>query len=592
MRGRESKGSLLLDGTNVTSVTTTPTATSFAGWDANSNLSANSFIEGYTTTVTAAGTTTLTVASTQQQYFTGTTTQTVVMPVASTLVLGQQYTIVNNSTGIVTVQSSGANTIQAMAASTMLVLTVILTSGTTAASWSPVYNLQSVAYPLSVPNGGTGAATLTSNGVLLGQGTSAVTATSVGATGQVLMGNTAANPTFSTATYPSTTTANQLLYSFAANTVSGLATVNTAILITNGSGVPAFSAAPLGIAYGGTNVTSVTTTPTVTSFAGWDANKNLSANSHVTGYTTTATAAGTTTLTVGSTQQQYFTGTTTQTVVMPVTSTLVLGQQYTIVNNSTGVVTVRSSGSNTIQAMAATSMLILTVINTSVTDSTGWNMAYFSRLLPVTTVYASSATYTPSAKLQSVLVEVVGGGGGAGGVPAASPGVTYAGGSGGGGGGYSKNTYSVASVSPTISFTVGAGGTGGSSAGGSGGNGGTTTFSSLSATGGNGGGSSTSATSFALGGGSGGTGSGGPLNLMGQQANDLIASFAGGSPGSSAGGGSVYGYGGAFRFPGPTAYSATGYGGGGGGVVNNGASSSTGGAGTPGVVIVTEYLYS
>ncbi len=107
--------------------------------DANNNVSANNFISGYTTTATAAATTTLTVASTRQQFFTGVTTQTCVLPVTSTLALGQIFEIVNNSTGVVTVQSSGANTVVAMAAATKLLVTCILTSGTTAASWDYVY---------------------------------------------------------------------------------------------------------------------------------------------------------------------------------------------------------------------------------------------------------------------------------------------------------------------------------------------------------------------------------------------------------------------------------------------------------------------
>lgn len=130
-------------GTNVTSVTTAPTASAFAGWDANSNLSSRNLIEGYSSTATAAGTTTLTVASNFQQYFTGTSTQTVVMPVTSTLVLGQQYLITNLSTGVVTVNSSGSNLIQTMAPGTTLELACILTSGTTAASWSAVYTTNS-----------------------------------------------------------------------------------------------------------------------------------------------------------------------------------------------------------------------------------------------------------------------------------------------------------------------------------------------------------------------------------------------------------------------------------------------------------------
>ena len=99
-------------------------------------------LDAYTTTATAAGTTTLIVSSNYQQYFTGTTTQNCDMPVASTLVLGQSFRIVNNSTGIVTLRSSGANTIIAMPASTEAIVTCILISGTTAASWD--YQLQPV----------------------------------------------------------------------------------------------------------------------------------------------------------------------------------------------------------------------------------------------------------------------------------------------------------------------------------------------------------------------------------------------------------------------------------------------------------------
>ncbi|MDP3723282.1 MAG: hypothetical protein Q8R91_07290, partial [Candidatus Omnitrophota bacterium] len=51
--------------------------------------------------------------------------------------------------------------------------------------------------PVSVANGGTGAATFTSNGVLYGAGTSALAVTAAGATGAVLHGNTGAAPSFS-----------------------------------------------------------------------------------------------------------------------------------------------------------------------------------------------------------------------------------------------------------------------------------------------------------------------------------------------------------------------------------------------------------
>lgn len=116
------------------------TASYVALRDANANLLANSHLDGYTTTATAAGTTVLTVASTKQQFFTGSTTQTVTLPVASTLALGQAFQFVNNSSGVVTVQSSGANSVIAMAANSIATVTCILTSGTSAASWNVSYS--------------------------------------------------------------------------------------------------------------------------------------------------------------------------------------------------------------------------------------------------------------------------------------------------------------------------------------------------------------------------------------------------------------------------------------------------------------------
>lgn len=129
-------------GTGVaTALATASGASSVVLRDANQNTAVNNLLEGYATTATAAGTTTLLVSSSYQQFFTGSSTQTVLLPVTSTLVLGQQFLIVNNSTGSVTVQSSGANNIQIMAAGTSLLVTCILTSGTTAASWSYSYSV-------------------------------------------------------------------------------------------------------------------------------------------------------------------------------------------------------------------------------------------------------------------------------------------------------------------------------------------------------------------------------------------------------------------------------------------------------------------
>lgn len=124
-----------------TGVSATPTASIIPLFDANKNISANNFLQGYTTTATAGGTTTLTVASTCLQYFTGASAQTIVMPVASTMVVGQSFLIVNASAAqTLTIQSSGGSTIfllknTSVTDRTSLLITCILTSGTSTTSW-------------------------------------------------------------------------------------------------------------------------------------------------------------------------------------------------------------------------------------------------------------------------------------------------------------------------------------------------------------------------------------------------------------------------------------------------------------------------
>lgn len=104
------------------------------------NILGRQFVGSFTTTATAAGTTTLTVSSNPQQEFTGVTTQTVVLPVVTTLPkTGFAFYIINNSTGALTVNSSGGNLVQTVAASGRVLITCVLLTGTTAASWTPMY---------------------------------------------------------------------------------------------------------------------------------------------------------------------------------------------------------------------------------------------------------------------------------------------------------------------------------------------------------------------------------------------------------------------------------------------------------------------
>lgn len=90
------------------------------------------------------------------------------------------------------------------------------------------------------------------------------------------------------------------------------------------------------------------------------------------GFTTTATAAGTTVLTNASSQFQVFTGATTQTITLPVTSTLGTGWSFHIVNNSTGTLTVNSSGGNLVISIIAGLSAMVTCIGTTLTTAADW----------------------------------------------------------------------------------------------------------------------------------------------------------------------------------------------------------------------------
>ncbi len=83
---------------------------------------------------------------------------------------------------------------------------------------------------------------LTNHAVLVGAGTTTITKVGPSSTtGQVLQNNAGADPAYSIATYPSSTTINQILYSSAANVVSGLVDANQGVLTTGITGVPAIT---------------------------------------------------------------------------------------------------------------------------------------------------------------------------------------------------------------------------------------------------------------------------------------------------------------------------------------------------------------
>lgn len=115
------------------------------------------------------------------------------------------------------------------------------------------------------------------------------------------------------------------------------------------------------------------TTSAGTSAVMRDGNANATADAWISGATSVTTAASTTTMSLTSTQVQIFTGSTTQNCDLPTTG-VIGGQTYTIINQSSGVVTVRSSGGNTIQALAANTVGVFVCNTTTPTTAAHWSV--------------------------------------------------------------------------------------------------------------------------------------------------------------------------------------------------------------------------
>lgn len=102
----------------------------------------------------------------------------------------------------------------------------------------------------SLSRGGLNAALTASNGGIFYSNASAGAILSGTATAQrMLQSGASSTPAWSTTTWPATTTVNRILWSSAANVIADLATANSGVLVTDGSGVPSVSTTvPSGLA--------------------------------------------------------------------------------------------------------------------------------------------------------------------------------------------------------------------------------------------------------------------------------------------------------------------------------------------------------
>lgn len=127
--------------------------------------------------------------------------------------------------------------------------------------------------PLSLADGGTNA-NLTANngGIVYSTATAMAILAGTATANQALLSGASGAPSWSTATYPTTTTINQLLYSSANNTITGLATANSAILITSAGGVPSFQTTIPAF-----TTSSITFNPSTSGIVGTQTNDNATA---------------------------------------------------------------------------------------------------------------------------------------------------------------------------------------------------------------------------------------------------------------------------------------------------------------------------
>jgi hypothetical protein len=407
--------------------------------------------------------------------------------------------------------------------------------GTTSIVFSQ-FQSGSVSVPVSLGDGGTGASLTASNGGIFysNASTGAILAGTATAA-QMLQSGASSAPTWSSTTWPASTTTNQLLYSTTTDTVDGLATAASATLITSAGGVPSLSQT-LPVAVQG-NITALGTIATGV----WNGTTIAAANGG------TGVNNGASTITLG--------GSLTTSGAYAFTATLTGATNVTFPTSGTLATTTSNVDSGVIQ------------------------------------VFAASGTYTPTAGMVYCQITCVGAGGG-GGSSVGGGAATAAAGGGGGSGETRVGIFDAATIGASKAVTVGTGGIAGT-AGGDGGTGVTSSVGVLiSSVGGSGGiaGTSFSGNGISTLGGIGGTGgSGGDYSMAGTPGSPGVV--AGSSAFALSGAGAVSSIGGGTigvttGNPGNTATNP--------GCGGSGGASSTvskdGGAGADGYVIVVEFI--
>jgi len=228
-----------------TGVTTSTGANSNVLRDANSNITTNNVLNGYTAVVSTGGTIVLTAASTYYQKLSGTLTQTFQLPDATTLPNGTAYVFDNDSTGVLTITNNASATVDTVAAGAFDYI-YLEDNSTSAGSWGS-YSFIPAAYDFSNSTASFGNATITNatwNGNAISSG--------YGGTGLTTF--TAANYALYS-TSASALTAGTLPVAAGGTGLTTFTAANYALYSTSAS---ALTAGTLPVAAGGTGLTSLT----------------------------------------------------------------------------------------------------------------------------------------------------------------------------------------------------------------------------------------------------------------------------------------------------------------------------------------------
>jgi hypothetical protein len=340
------------------------------------SFTADRFLTSGDTTATAAGTTTLDATSAQVQVFTGSANQTVKLP-STGVVAGQTYTVINNSTGVLFMQASNASAIVSQLTGKTGLFTALVDTPTSPSDWQITgFTARSSASTTSLALRDSDANLFANNFIPSEESTA-----TAGGTTTLTVSNSQVQVF--------TGSSNQTVKLPGSSVTAG----QTFTIINNSSGLVFVQASGGGAIlsqFSGKAAVFVALTDAPTTAAGWqlssyvmsstygasslalrDSDGNLVADNFIAKAESTATAAGTTTLDISSGQVQVFTGSTTQTVLLPTTS-VVAGQQYTIINNSSGSVTVQASDASTVATVTTNTLQLFVARFNAPTNSAHW----------------------------------------------------------------------------------------------------------------------------------------------------------------------------------------------------------------------------